>query len=386
MASTAVLTVAAGGTVQAFLTFVAPLLNAIVTLKAAAAEVAGKEQTIFAFLAVGALIKGALVALFAFLAVFGALRALATLLAVIAVIKLLNTALTAAGTDFGTVMAVITLLTCFAPGAEARLASKAVFTVSVCFIQTSLAIAAVASIIRRTFLAHFADFTVFGTSGAPVAQRAEQIVAECTYLMATGTKLIILRTVAAGRAMIAVFKRAFIAHTTVIAEIVISAATAAIAQVAEVFVVKAAFTAVSTVIAGVCRAVDAEIAVGTVLDTPLASSAFLADIQIVAALVTFRTVGIFGAFLTYSAVFAQFIRVIKALVATGAVVIIVTGSAAFTAAVRAFAADVVIAAASTTIFALHIVIPRIGCGRMHRKRSDDHSQYDQDTPDPFLHR
>ena len=38
MAGTAVLTVAAGGTVQAFLTFVAPLLNAIVTLKAAAAE------------------------------------------------------------------------------------------------------------------------------------------------------------------------------------------------------------------------------------------------------------------------------------------------------------------------------------------------------------
>ena len=88
MAGTAIPTVAAGGTVQAFFTFAAPLLNAVVALKAAVAVVAGKEQTVSAFLAVGALVIGALVALFTFRAVLSAFGAFAAFFTVISVIKL----------------------------------------------------------------------------------------------------------------------------------------------------------------------------------------------------------------------------------------------------------------------------------------------------------
>lgn len=108
MAGTAVLTVAAGGTVQAFFTFAAPLLNAVVALKAAFAVVAGKEQTVSAFLAVGALIKGAIVALFTFRAVLSAFGAFAALLAVLTVAKLFFTAL-AVGADLAAVVAFVAL-------------------------------------------------------------------------------------------------------------------------------------------------------------------------------------------------------------------------------------------------------------------------------------
>ena len=114
MAGTAVLTVSAGGTVQAFFTFAAPLLNAVVALKAAVAVVAGKEQTVSAFLAVGALIKGTRVALFTFRAVLSAFGAFAALLAVLAVVKLFFTAL-AVGANLAAVVAFIALFACLAP-------------------------------------------------------------------------------------------------------------------------------------------------------------------------------------------------------------------------------------------------------------------------------
>lgn len=114
MAGTAIPTVAAGGTVQAFFTFAAPLLNAVVALKAAFAVVAGKEQTVSAILAVGALIKGAIVALFTFRAVLSAFGAFAALLAVLTVVKLFFTAL-AVGADLAAVVAFIALFACLAP-------------------------------------------------------------------------------------------------------------------------------------------------------------------------------------------------------------------------------------------------------------------------------
>ena len=114
MAGTAIPTVAAGGTVQAFFTFSAPLLNAVVALKAAVAVVAGKEQTVSAILAVGALIKGAIVALFTFRAVLSAFGAFAALLAVLTVVKLFFTAL-AVGADLAAVVAFIALFACLAP-------------------------------------------------------------------------------------------------------------------------------------------------------------------------------------------------------------------------------------------------------------------------------
>ena len=114
MAGTAIPTVAAGGTVQAFFTFAAPLLNAVVALKAAVAVVAGKEQTVSAILAVGALIKGAIVALFTFRAVLSAFGAFAALNAVLTVVKLFFTAL-AVGADLAAVVAFIALFACLAP-------------------------------------------------------------------------------------------------------------------------------------------------------------------------------------------------------------------------------------------------------------------------------
>lgn len=114
MAGTAILTMAAGGTVQAFFTFAAPLLNAVVALKAAVAVVAGKEQTVSAVLAVGTLVKGALVALFTFRAVLSAFGAFAALNAVLTVVKLFFTAL-AVGADLAAVVAFIALFACLAP-------------------------------------------------------------------------------------------------------------------------------------------------------------------------------------------------------------------------------------------------------------------------------
>lgn len=92
----------------------APFLNAVVTLEASYAEVAGKEQTVFAFLAVGALVIGALVALFTFRAVLSAFGAFAALFAVLTVAKLFFTAL-AVGADLAAVVAFIALFACLAP-------------------------------------------------------------------------------------------------------------------------------------------------------------------------------------------------------------------------------------------------------------------------------
>lgn len=108
MAGTAVLTVAAGGTVQTSLTFAAPLFKAVVALEASHAEVAGQSQTILAFLAMRALIECAVIALLAFLTVIRALGAAQAILAVIAIVEFLHTAL-AFRADLAGVMAFVAL-------------------------------------------------------------------------------------------------------------------------------------------------------------------------------------------------------------------------------------------------------------------------------------
>lgn len=104
----------ARSTIQTFFTFAAPLIKAVVALKATAAEVTGKEQTVFTFLAVGTFVIGALMALFTFRAVLSTFGAFAALNAVLAVVKLFFTAL-AVGADLAASVAIIALFAGLAP-------------------------------------------------------------------------------------------------------------------------------------------------------------------------------------------------------------------------------------------------------------------------------
>ena len=202
-------------------------------------------------------------------------------------------------------------------------------------------------------------------------------------------ELNISRAVAAVFAVVAVFKGAPVAHIAGIAPAVFLAGIAQPAVRTEVIVFLTALAAVIAVGAGTCRALKAELAVFAPAAAVFASAALLAECFVILAFAAVRAMrtAIDGTVRADIAAANAQIFLVKAFLAVAAVMLLpAIAIVGIFAAVVAVRADPVIAQMGTAVLAVCLLIPRIGCDGMHGKRSNDHGQYDQDTPYPFLHR
>lgn len=238
IAGAAVLTMAARSTVKTLLTFAAPLIKAVVALKATNAEVAHLEQTVFTFLAVCALVIGALMALFTFRAVLSTFGAFAALLAVLTVVKLFLTAL-AIRADLAASVAIIALFAGLAPciGTSGTDLSTLIADIFIALARTTSQ--AMVSLYHGTVDAHGADIAVDGA-----------ILAERTF----GAEIYVHLAIQTTRAMHGILYRTAYAHLAIVAEIDALLTQPAIRAHHEFIFT---FAAVGAVIVGLNAAVDA---------------------------------------------------------------------------------------------------------------------------------
>ena len=92
-----------------------------------------------------------------------------------------------------------------------------------------------------------------------------------------------------------------------------------------------------------------------------------------------------GTFRAHVTLLTEFVPAFVTGAALRAVIFVIATSSAFLTAVVATITDVAVTAEAAAEFAVDLRFPCISCHGMRGKRSDDHSQHDQDTPDPFLY-
>ncbi len=211
-----------------------------------------------------------------------------------------------------------------------------------------------------------------------------QLGADLAGCPAFNAELNIPRAVAAGFAVIAVFKGALIAHIAVIAPAEFLAVIAQPAVRTEVIVFLTALTASLAVGAGSSRALKAELAVFTPAAAVFASAALLAERYIILAFAAFRAVRAAIHTAVRADIAAAFAQIIlsKAFLAVAAVMLlpafVIVG---FAAAVIAARADPVIAQMGTAVLTVRLIIPRMYVDGGLRDKSDQHHKREYDAED-----